>query len=379
MSSFRIGSLGLYLARQNLFFMLVSLGVAVGIYLLFDIFDRIDDFVNAGLGIKTIIAYFVVKIPEIFSQLMPGIFFLALLIQLGLMAKNNEMLALRAGGISITWFALFFIIYATLWGTGQLLFSQYVGVYGGREARRIWKEEVRKTDSSQLVIKDVWFRDWPYIVKAKEAMPEQSRAKDVVVYVFDEESQRLAKIISAKKALVDENGWGLLDVTEVNAEDFSSTRRLSLFLTLKQDLKAFLTIDRRTVALAHLPLWQLGQVIDELKQSGSNVEQLRTVWHTKLAYAFSMVIVALMALAMITFTENIYIGVALGLVAIFVYNGVYMLGISMGNKGIVHPLIAAWTGNLVFGLLAWMRLAWVSSPRLERKVRGYFNRKVQEA
>ena len=69
-----IGVLSRYLIRQNLYLMAVCLAVGTSIYLLSDVFDRLDDFIRAELGVETILFYFIVKIPLIISQLMPAIF-----------------------------------------------------------------------------------------------------------------------------------------------------------------------------------------------------------------------------------------------------------------------------------------------------------------
>lgn len=364
----RIGILGRYLARQNLYYLLVCLGVGTALYLLSDIFDRLDDFMEAGLGARTILMYFVVKIPLILAQILPAVFFLSLLVQLSLMARNREMLALRAGGIPPMRFVRFFVLYAILWSLTQLVFSQFVAVYGEEEATRIWKEEVRKKQLTHKVIKNVWFRDGPYIVRAKEAMPSQSRARDITVYEFDPESQQLVRILSAQKALVDDNGWGLLDVVELDIASFVSTKRVSQFLSVRQDLRAFLDVEQ-IEDKAQLPLWKLGHVIDELKTSGSNVDRLRTAWHAKWSYAFSILAMALMALALVSFVENVYLNVTLCLVLVFLQYGVHLFGVTAGQQGVLTPLLAAWFGNLTFGCLASLRLAWVSNPQRAERIR----------
>ncbi|MDD4952176.1 MAG: LptF/LptG family permease [Desulfovibrionaceae bacterium] len=370
------GVLGRHLARQNMFMFLLCLGIGSGLYLLTDVFDRLDDFVSAGLGPGAVLTYFTVKIPLILSQIMPAVFFLAMIVQISLMARNRELLALRSGGVSLSWFVRFFVVYAVFWSLGQLAFSQYIGVMGEQEANRIWKEEVRKKELDQRVIKDIWFRDGPYIVEAREATPAQNRARGVTVYEFDPGSQRLARVLTAKKALVDDNGWGLLDVFEIDTRTFESVRRLSQFLSVRQDLKSFMAVEFGEDR-AQLPLWELGKVIDDLKESGSNVERLRTAWHAKWAYAFSILVMALMALAVVSVMENVYLNVLVGLVLVFTHYGLYVLGVSAGQKGVLYPVLAAWMGNAVMAGLAGLRLAWVCVPGLEKEVRAYLERTVK--
>lgn len=362
----RIGALSGYLVRQNLFLMISCLGAGTFIYLLADIADRLEHFLEASLSWRQIITYFMVKVPLIFSQILPAVFLLAVVLQIGLLVRNREMMALRAGGLSIGWFIRFFIVYALIWSFGQLFFSQFVASYGEREATRIWREEVRKRQLDKKTVKNLWFREGPYIVHAGEAQPTSNRVKDVTLYEFDRDSMRLQRIMTAKKGLVDEHGWGLLDVWEIETSDFTATKLLTNFIPLRQNMRSFL--DGDTTDRSDLPLWHLGQVIDELKESGSNVERLRTAWHGKLSYAFSIITMALLALALTSFFENLYVNLVLSLVVIFSYYGLYVLGITTGQKGILPPIVGAWLANAVFSALAGLRLSWLCASRFTARV-----------
>ena len=359
---FRLSALGAYVVRQNLFLMATCLGAGTFIYLLTDLSDRLEHFLDAGLGVRQILTYFAVKMPLIFSQILPAVFLLAVVLQIGLMVRSREMMALRAGGVSIRWFVRFFLVYALIWSLGQLVFSQFIASYGEQEATRIWREEVRKRQLDKRVLKNLWFREGPYIVHAGEAQPTQSRVNDVTVYEFDRDTNRLSRITTAKKGLVDEHGWGLLDVWEIETADFAAMKLLTHFIPLRQDMRGFLSADSGDKA--DLPLQTLGRVIEELRESGSNVERLRTAWHGKWSYAFSMVTMALLALAMCTLFENLYVNLVLSLLVVFGYYGLYVLGITTGQKGLMPPLLGAWLANMLFSGAALSRLTWVSVPWL---------------
>lgn len=365
-----IGVLSRYLIRQNLYLMAICLAVGTCIYLLSDVFDRLDDFIRAGLGAETILFYFLVKIPLIVSQLMPAIFLLAMVIQLGVLTRSKEMLALRAGGVSFAWFIRFFLIYALIWSMGQLVFSQFLGVFGEVEANRIWKEDVRKKQLDELTIRDLWFRDGPFIVLAEEAFPGKSRAQDVTVYEFATDNQELIRILTAKKALIDDHGWGLLDVHELDTRTFKSVTRVSQFLSVRQNLKAYAAVELKGDK-AQLPLLDLSKAINKLEESGSNVEMLRTVWHGKLSYAFSIAVMALLALMLVTFSENVYANIGYSLILIFIQYGMHVVGATAGEKGVLPPILAAWLGNLVMGGLASFRLAWVALPGFQALIREW--------
>ncbi|MBI9078262.1 MAG: LptF/LptG family permease [Pseudodesulfovibrio sp.] len=370
MRGLRLGVLSRYLIRQNLYLMAICLAVGTCIYLLSDVFDRLDDFIRAGLGAEIILFYFVVKIPLIVSQLLPAIFLLAMVIQLGILSRSREMLALQAGGVSFAWFIRFFLIYAIIWSGGQLVFSQFLGVFGEYEANRIWKEDVRKKQLDELSIKNLWFRDGPFIVMAEEAYPGKSRATDITVYEFAMDSQDLIRILKAKKALIDDHGWGLLDVHELDTRTFISVNRLSQFLSVRQNLKAYAAVELKGDQ-AQLPLLELSKAINKLEESGSNVEILQTAWHGKWSYAFSISVMALLALTLTTFSENVYANIGLSLILIFVQYGGHVVGATAGEQGVLPPFLAAWSGNIIMALFAFLRLSWVAMPGFQATLREW--------
>jgi lipopolysaccharide export system permease protein len=363
-----VGVLSRYLIRQNLYLMAVCLTVGTSLYLLSDVFDRLDDFIRAGLGAQTILYYFAVKIPLIVSQLMPAVFLLAMVVQLGVLTRSREMMALRAGGVSFAWFIRFFVVYALIWSGGQLVFSQFLGAFGEHEANRIWKEDVRKKQLDELTIHNLWFRDGPFIVLAREAQPSKSRASGITVYEFTTDNQALIRILNAKKALIDDHGWGLLDVHELDTRTFITVDRTSQFLSVRQNLKAYAAVELKGDT-AQLPLLELSKAIQRLQESGSNVEMLLTIWHGKLSYAFSMVVMALLALTLVTFSENVYANIGLSLILIFIQYGVHVVGETAGEKGVLPPIVAAWLGNGIMGSLACLRLAWVTMPGFKPMIR----------
>lgn len=346
-----------YLLRQNLLLLVFCLGLGASVYLLADLFDRLDDFLEAGVAGGTILTYFIVKLPLIISQILPAVFLLAMLLQLGFMARSRELMALQAGGISFARLVRFFVLYSLLFSLMQLAFSQMVGVYGEREAGRIWKEDVRNTQMDRRVLHNVWFREGQNVVKLEQTIPSRSTGQGLTVYVLAEEGMEWERIIRAESFKGSVEGWLLSGVEVLDPAGFVVQRHKSLELPLTQDLTAFVAMDPHRDP-TQLPLWQLGRVIDDLGASGSNVEGLRTVWHLKVAYAFSLLVMGLLALALATVFENIYLGVVCGLVLTFAYYGLTMVCVSMGQKGFLPPAVAAWSGNALFCAATTLRLLW---------------------
>lgn len=363
----RLGVLDRYLLRQNLYYLLVCLGVGSGIYLLSDLFDRLDDILEAGLGLAGVWTYFGAKLPMIVSQILPMVFLLAMVTQLGIMTRSRELLALRAGGVSLGRMVRFFLFYALLWSAFQLLFSQVLGVYGEREASRIWQEDVRKRQVDRRVINNLWFRKGNILVGLDKAMPGRNLAWDVIIYEYAPGGdQSFSRIVTAQEALATDEDWTLTQVREFDPAGYLLRNEPSMTIRVGQGLSAFQAVDPGTNP-SQLPLWQLGDLIRDLKESGSNVEMLRTSWHTKWAYAWSITVMALLALAITSLSENLYVNILISLLVTFAFYGTNVVGTSIGQKGLMPPTAAAWIANLLFAAAASMRVIWVSLPGKRRK------------
>lgn len=347
-----MSTLSRYMLRQNLFFLLVICGVGLGVYIFVELFDRLDDFLEAGVGLQSTVLYLIYRTPFILAQIFPAVFLISLLVQLGLMLRNRELLALETCSISPSIIGCPILVYALLLACLQFLFSEVLGVRGYGAAEQIWNEEVRDRQISSRQLSDIWFREGRNIVHMAKVTPGAGTGSGLTIYeIAPGDWGDVARIVRAKSFEVLAKGWTLRQVTIIDPDNFSTTAQKSLEVDLQTNVRNFLIIDPKT-RLESLPLWQLGQEIQRLKDSGSNIERLLTAWHAKLAYAFSVVIMALIALVLITLFGSLYLIIPLGLIITFCYHGLFVLFVSAGENGLIASFFGAWGANLFFVALA---------------------------
>ena len=346
-----------YILRQNLYLLLLVCGIGLGVYVFIELFDRLDDFLEAGVGAASVAAYFLYRTPFILAQIFPAVFLVALMIQLGLMLRSRELLALEACAVSPGSVARSVLWYALALCLAQFVFSEVLGVSGHKAAERIWNEEVRKRQVAARKLSDVWFREGDRIVRMGQIVPATGDGVNLTVYVLaGDDSGRVDEIIRARKFKATTTAWVLSEVRRVVPDTFEVRQTERLEIVMNTDVASFLVIDPKT-KLESLPLWQLGSEIRRLRDSGSNIERLQTAWHMKLAYAGSVLVMALVALAVISVFGSLFVIIPVGLVTTFCYYGLFVLCASAGEKGLVPPVLAAWAANAVFAALAGARLA----------------------
>jgi lipopolysaccharide export system permease protein len=355
------------LLRHNLFLLLVFLGIGASIYTLTDLFQRIDVFLDADMGVKMVLFYFAVKLPLIISQILPSIFLLALVLQLSLMKKNREMVALEAGGVSPVSMMRFVLLYGLAWAVLQFAFAQGLGVAGERYSSDIWQNEVKQRGADFFAVSDLWFSRGEYVVNVKTAWPERERANGVTVYEFSPDRSSLRRTYKAAGAATGPGDWVLTGVHVAKLADFERFDLERLTLPIKQDLLSFKTFEPKATP-SESSLGDLYGSIERLEAAGTNVDTLRTELHRRFAYAASILVMGLLALSIVNSTENLYLGIFLALILTFVFYAGSSFFVVLGESGTLPPHIAAWALNFIFLVLAGGQMALVSLRTLRHKL-----------
>ena len=131
-----------YLFKQFCKNLFLVMGALVGIYFLVDFFERIDNFLDADKEVSLAIKYFMLKVPFMIDLLQPVCILLAGVITLGLLNHNCELMALKAGGISIIRICGPLVAFAVFFSLVSLALAQWVLPPTLSETNRIWHEEV---------------------------------------------------------------------------------------------------------------------------------------------------------------------------------------------------------------------------------------------
>ncbi|MDR1989038.1 MAG: LptF/LptG family permease, partial [Acidobacteriaceae bacterium] len=99
---------------------------------------------------------------------------------------------------------------------------------------------------------------------------------------------------------------------------------------------------------------QLNDYISRLGSSGANVIPQMVALQRKIAFPFVTVIMTMLAVpfAVSTGRRGAMYGVGIGIVLAIVYWVMMSLSGALGAGGVLPPLLAAWTPNILFGAAA---------------------------
>jgi len=195
----------------------IVLTFVIGIYISVDFFEKIDDFMEAGLPYSKTIFFFILEIPSVIVQIIPICILLAVLIVFSLMTRHNEILALRSSGVRIYYlFKPVVIIGCTLSGL-LFLFSDVIVPITKAKSNQIWLREVRKESTVVTEEKNIWIKGNRLITHINYFNPKVKTIYGITVYRFDQRFQ-LIRRIDAKKGVFKQKKWLLYGIMEQNLD-----------------------------------------------------------------------------------------------------------------------------------------------------------------
>jgi len=321
------------------------------LFYIFDFFEKIDNFINAGISVPRILVYFAFKLPFVAAQMIPICLLLAIIITFGLMNRHNELLALRSSGVSIMNLLKPVLMMGGVLGVSLFIISEAVVPVAISKANRIWLEEVNKKSVSTSMERSIWIKEKRKIIHIEHYNPTEKAIFNIVVYEFDQ-TFNLVRRVDASRGVFKEESWILDDVMEqkYNAStgiyDVMLRRQAPEPMDLQPD-----DLTRVVKGSEEMGFTELMGYIHQVEDEGYDTTPYRVDLHAKAAFPFICLLMSLIGTgiaAKIRPKESLPILIAAAIGIAFLYWTGYGLFISLGYGEVLPPLMAAWTANAVF-------------------------------
>jgi len=293
----------------------------------------------------------------------PMSFLLAILLGLGRLSNDQELLAMKASGVSpvqILWPISILALAVSLVTLFLTLFARPAANFAlKRELYNVAKSRV-STALKEKVFND----DFPKIlIYLEELKPPGITGQGVLI--VDKRDKVREDIILGKAAIIstDEEsntlGIKLFDgsiyTREKNHPGFSQTR-FNIY-DFKFDLDDLVgPVRQKGAGPKELPLNILLDTIEAKQQQGNKVIAERMELHQRIAFGFVPMIFCLLGVSLTLLPRqsraNRSWGFMLCLFWLMAYYALLSLGKALGEKNILHPLPALWLPNFVVGAIS---------------------------
>jgi len=345
----------LYILRRFLFHFVVLMCVFVFLFEVFTFFDLFNDIKRQPFLI--VMEYFLYLTPFLLYNLVPLGAMVAVLVTLGMMSKNNEIVAIKASGTSLYRLALPLLLAGMgLALTMVVLDETYLPHANQRqdELHNLIKGRPAQTYTQP----QRWiFGEGNKIYNYDLFDPKQNLFGGLSVLEIDPTDFQLRRRVFASRAKWSESQkvWSLEGGWIRDFSDGAIVRydRLPPVTSLPELTEPPSYFNREVLQAFQMNWRELSAYIDGLHRAGFDVANLTVQWHVKLAYPLMAPVSMLLAIpfAFLVGTRGAVSGVALGVFIGIVYWVMVRLLEAMGGLGQLPPFLAGWSPDIVFFFL----------------------------
>lgn len=349
-----------YLTREFTRNLLLITGAFVSLFLIIDFFEKIRMFLSNHATFRQMALHFLFRIPMVVSQTLPAAVLLASLMTCGTLSRHNEIVAMKANGISLYRLSLPILAIATLVSGLVFLLSEWVTPYTNERSEYIRLVEVQKRPSLGSFKQDqIWYRGEKGIYNFNLFDPASSRLHGIVIHYLDRDMNLLLRL-DAERGEWRNGRWHFQNVliARYPQGNFPTVERMANHVAdLPEKPDNFKVVQKDVEVMGY---FELDRYIRKLRSEGYDTMRYETDLQGKLAFPLVGIILAAIGIAFSLRSERsggIAQGIGAGLVIGFSYWLVYAFGLSLGRSGTFSPFVAAWFANATFiALSVWLFL-----------------------
>jgi len=345
----------------------LSLLVFILLYLTIDFLDRVDNLVNENADLGTSLLYFLLKIPLATSLMLPVAMLVATLFTVGILAKNSEITAMRASGITVMTIARPILLTGLVVSFFSILVNETAVPYSARRVKEIYNIDIRQKDKSGGYSQsNLWWRDRGDFLSA--SMFDSRNNSLVALSRFSiSDDFEVSRRTDAKRVtwLGPEFRWSMHEVTEFRFDRDRPPeimRFRSLPLTIGERPDSFYNVETEPDTMS---FYALRRFIKKQAANGIQVRGYLADLNEKIAFPFLNFIIVMVVLPFVvrsTRGSSLAAGVIAALVIGFSYYAVHSFSIALGRAEIWPPVLAAWMANILLGIIGIILSAGAESP-----------------
>jgi lipopolysaccharide export system permease protein len=343
-----------YILKEFLRLFLFCLFLFISLFLIVEYLTRLGDFNQAGVPVGVSFTYIALKIPAVLNQMFPVALLMGIQLTLGLLAKNNQILAIKSSGISMRRSTFPLILFALVLTFSSQVLGEGIIPYTNQKASALWQQYVEKKEATlQLVNEKLWYKGPQAIYNFQLVDGQQGTLHGVSLFFFDQQFN-LTRRLDARSAQYQGGRWRFQDglfQDYQTPQGFHSERFSEKWYPLPETIDDFLKEERPPEEMTFA---ELREYVRKIREEGYDPTRFLVEMYHKTAFPFVNVFLALMGIALPLRQDrggSLSWAIAMGLGATFAYWMTAGIMRSLGQFGVIPPIMAAWMPNLLFGLI----------------------------
>ncbi|MCX6825813.1 MAG: LptF/LptG family permease [candidate division Zixibacteria bacterium] len=332
---------------------LITVTVAFGLLIVvINMVEQLRDFVDNKVPILQVLTYYLYFAGWIFKSFLPVFVLLAALISIGILARKNELLAMKTSGISLYRIIAPIFLFTFLLTGVHIYYNEFIFPEPNKKMVEMREYTIRNRGEDfrwttqniyRQVDKSLFFTINSYNLARQEGAD---------IKLYRSANDKLAEFITAKRMKFTPHGWMLYNgAKRILGDSTTFTDFDSLPANYIKDKPSdFETPIGNPEDMGYK---ELSHYIELMKRVGSPYQRQLVDLKLKLAYPFSSVIVILICVPIASNPKRggLAISFALGAGIALLYFICFKVTQSFGYNEKLQPAVAAWMINGIFLLV----------------------------
>ena len=347
-----------YLLQGFFYYFLVLLAGFILIFDAFTLFDLLGDISKNHIPVSVVLNYFRELVPLMVYQLAPLATLVATLVTLAVMAKNNEVIAFKASGISLYRLVLPLALAGCLIAGGMFLLDDTFLPYANQRQDALRNQIKGRPAQTYFQPAHQWiYGENGKIYNYELFDADRNLFGGLSVFELDPATFQMKRRVFATRATWEpsENTWVLTGGWIRDFDGQRVTRYTPFKVESLPEISEPPSYFRREVRQYYQMNWrQLGEYIVSLHNAGFDTARLSVQWQKKFAFPLIAAIIVCLAapFGFLVGTRGAIGGLALAIAIAIVYWATAALFEAMGSVGQLPPILAGWAPDAIFGFLA---------------------------
>ena len=348
-----------YILSNFLFYFVVILATLISMFLVFNFFELTGDMIRNHISLRTMFTYLFFLMPLYIYNLSPICVLIAVLANLGVLSKQNEVTAFRACGVSLFRLAMPILMVSVLFSGGLFAFDYYYLPSANRRQDKL-RDQIKNRPTQTYYRAD---RKWTLgngfrIYYYAYFDPTKKEMADANVYELQPSTFQVVRQVRADRAhwsdsihtWVFENGWFSDFRDNVQSRtDFQA--KTKTFQELTETPEYFLQEFHLSTQMNFLVL---EQYIRDLKNSGYGYDtvEFEIKFYRKFALPLFALIMAMIGVpfGFLVGNRGALTGIGMAIAIALSYLLTSTLFEKVGEINELTPAIAAWGPDVIFAL-----------------------------
>jgi lipopolysaccharide export system permease protein len=321
------------------------------VYLCVEFLQKVDRLIKHQATLFQAAKYFFYSMPIMITMSLPMATLIGALLSLGNLSSHNEIIAMRAGGVSLAKIIAPLLAGGLLISIFGFINNEFIMPFSTSRANYIRSVEIEKKQQQVMFQQSkLWLRGPDNsIANIRLVSPNRNEMLGLNIYKLNPDYSVRERIMA--ESLVWENGaWRLKKSRTITIRGNTITSRISdgEIFNIVENPDNLGMIVKDSQEMSFQEMWDY---VKRLKSSGYEATKYEVELHAKLAFPLASLLVVLISIPF-AFHKVRSGGAAKGFVfailIAFAYLTLMGIGQSLGNSGKLSPVLAAWLANIVF-------------------------------